>query len=146
MFLLKLTIATGWSIEYVENLPESVISEYMALNSISPFTYEAQSHRDGLIASILYNKDLTKKKDLKSPDELIPYLKQGVPEWLQDSMVVKAKRLLESAKVSFSFSKDKEAYQQNIDLIKLKIKEEIEIEKNKKKSDKLRIAELNKLL
>lgn len=142
--MLKLAIATGWSIEYIDNMPESLISEFMALNSFSPFTYDAQSQRDGLIASILYNKDVVKKKDIKLASDLLPYLKEGIPDWLKDPLVVKAQNLIKSVEMHKMFSN--EQYIKSLNNIKDIIKEEIEIQRAKDKPDYLVINELIKLI
>ena len=145
MFLLKLSLVTGWTMEYIENLPESLIMEYMALNSLSPFTHDAQANRNGFLAAMLWNKDVSKKKDMKSAADIFPYLKPGTPEWLEDERVRKAKSLLKSAELHLTYGKD--IYLSNVSYIKEKIIEEIKIEENKKnKADKYLIKELKKLL
>lgn len=114
----------------------------MALNSINPFTHDAQAQRDGRIASILWNKDVRDKKDLRSPEEIFPYLKQGTPDWLEHEDVKKAKSLLIAARNSFGGMVN----ESGVKLIKQKIKEQIEIESKKKKVDLYLISELETLL
>ncbi len=117
----------------------------MSLNSFSPFTYDAQSQRDGVIASILYNKDITKKQHLKSADEIFPYLRDGIPDWLKDPLVEKAKNLITSANTILTFF-GTEAYEKRISEIKKSIVEQIEMEVKAEKPDRLRIEELKKLI
>lgn len=144
IFILKLTIATGWTLEYIESLPESIISEYIALNSLMPFTHDAQAYRDGVTASILWNKDVQKKKDLRSPHEIYPYLKPGTPDWLKDELVKKLEGLIKSAEMRKMYSID--SYNVMINDIVIKTKEQIDIEKKATKIDFYRISELNKLI
>lgn len=139
--MLKLSIATGWTIDYIEELPESVLQEYMALNAISPFTHDAQAYRDGVVASFIFNKDVQKKKDLRSPEEIFPYLKQGLPEWAKDPVVNKAENLIKAVSLHSG-----ESYIAAMDKIKQSISEQIEIEKQQKVVDRYRVSELEKLL
>lgn len=130
-------------LEYIENLPESALNEFMALNTLSPFTHDAQAYREGLIATLLYNNNITKKKDAKSVEDLFPYLSDKTPEWVEDERVLKAKNLLKSI---CCHAIDPDIYKSSFNEIKEKIIEEVEIEKSKDKPDRYVIDELQKLV
>lgn len=115
----------------------------MALNLISPFTTQSTAYREGLIATLLYNNNIGKKEHLKSVGDLFPYLEDGVPEYLEDERVIKAKNLLESIKVQ---SLVQETYTKNYKFISNKIREEIEIEERKTRPDYYLINKLKELI
>ena len=83
-------------LEYIESLPEGVLNDFIALNTLTPFTPEAQSYREGLIATLLYNSNISNKKDAKSVTDLFNYIDSDTPEWLEDERVKKARTILTS--------------------------------------------------
>jgi len=123
-------------------MPESVINEYMALNVISPFIYDAQSYREGLIATLLYNNNITKKSDSKSVSDLFPYLSNDIPEYLEDERIIKAKALMKSIRCH-TITK---TYQKSYDSVSKAIREEIQIEKKKNKPDIYVISKLEDII
>lgn len=133
----------GQPIEYIESMPEGLYYEYMALNIISPFTQDASAYREGLIATLLYNNNISKKSDAKTVEELLPYLCSGTPEFLEEEKVKKARQLLTSIKCQ---SIDVDTYTANYEHIRSKIQEEIDIESKKDKPDQYTINELSKLI
>ncbi len=66
----------------------------MVLKVISLLTTQANAYREGLIATLLYNNNVQKKENLKSVEDLLPYLKNGTPDYLEDERVLKARDLL----------------------------------------------------
>ncbi|KJR15236.1 hypothetical protein UF28_16350 [Vibrio parahaemolyticus] len=78
----------------MENWDINIINEYRALNYLSPFTDDAQAYRDGLLLQFTFNQNITKRKDMKMYSDLLPYLKEE-PEWLEHSLVKKAKQFIE---------------------------------------------------
>lgn len=140
---MQLAIAWGRPIEYVESLPSSTIAEFKALNIISPFTTDAQAYREGLIATLLYNRGATKKSNTKSLTDLFPYLSQGTPDWLEDERVLKAKSLLRSIELHRG---NPDLYKSNYNFIIDKIGEEIELLRTEDDVDHYTIKELTKII
>lgn len=138
-----MSIAWGRPIEYVESLPSSTIAEFKALNIISPFTPRAQAHREALIATLLYNQNITKKTKLKSVTDLFPYLDNETPDWLEDEKVSKAKKLIRSIDLHRS---NPELYTNNLATIHSKIREEIELHDPQTTDGQYVIRELTKLI
>ena len=138
--MLKLAIAWGQPIEYIESLDLDTLNEFKALNLISPFTHDAQAQREGLIATLIYNNNATKKQDLKKVSDLFPYLDQKTPEYLEDEIVIKCKKALASCSVAGMF--DKQRHNHVIAAIKV----EIEEANNATPPDHYRVNELNKIL
>ena len=138
-FKLMLSIHTGWSLSHIDSLPVEQFNGYFALNVLNPYTYDAKSEREGLLIAETVNQ--RRKKQLKSW-ELFPYLKPGIPEWLSDPMVQKARLIIDNihsmAKVT--------GQPVNLNYIHSKIKEEIQIEIDSKKPNLLKIKELRQLL
>lgn len=118
--------------------------EFQALNAISPFTYEAEAHRQGLIATLLYNQGAAKKSDVKSVGDLFPYLSGEVPEWCEDARVAQAKNLLNSIKCHSNMGSD--TYASNAKFICGKIKEEIQMERKLSNPDIYVIDQLEQLI
>lgn len=131
-------------LEYIENLPEGVLNDFIALNTISPYTPEAQAYREGLMTTILYNSNASKKSETKSVTDLFPYLNTDTPEWLEDERVKKAKDLMTSIKCQASLNVD--IYNDNLINIKQKIKEEISLERKKQIPDLYVISTLDNLI
>lgn len=130
-------------IEYIESLPMSVLDEFTALNALSPFTHDAQAYREGLMTTLIYNNNVSKKSDAKSVQDLFPYLSGDTPEWIEDDRIKKAKDLLKSIQCHLL---DAETYEQNYSFIKHKIQEEISMEKTKPNPDKYVIDKLEGLI
>ena len=140
---MQLAIAWGRPIEYVESLPSSVIAEFKALNIISPYTPEAQAHREGLIATLLYNKGCSKKTQMKTIPDLFPYLSRGTPDWLEDERVKKAKSIFKSIALQRG---NPELYESSMNELVTKVKEEIEIMEGMDEPDRHTINELQKII
>lgn len=119
------------------------MAEFKALNLISPFTTDAQAYREGLIATLLYNKGCSKKSQTKTVDELFPYLSSSTPEFLEDERVIKAKNILRA--ISLQKSK-KDLFESSMNEFVGKVKEEITILKSERVPDQYVIRELNKLI
>jgi len=115
----------------------------MALNTISPFTSDAQAYREGLIATLLYNNNISKKADAKSVTDLFPYLNTETPEWLEDDRVKEAKHILASIQCH---SMDKDKYLMNYKFICSKIEEEIDMELSKDRPDRYVITKLKQII
>lgn len=136
--MLQLAIATGWSLEYIEQLPFEVIAEFKALNAWHPFTDDRQAHQLGTIASLLSHQ--VYKKGLQ-PQEMFPYLQHGIPDFLEDERVSKARNLVGST-MQMPDSVRKSA----LINIHTKIREEIQIEQELEYPDLYVVRELSKLL
>ena len=143
-FQLQLSLIWGQPLEYIENLPESVLTEYMALNALSPFTHDAAAYREGLTATILYNNNATKKSEAKSVSDLFPYLSTETPDWLEDIRIKKAKSIL--ASIQCHNIGDSANYTNNYNHICGKIREEIQMESNKNNPDMYVIDKLTQLI
>lgn len=129
--------------EYVESLSPTTLAEYKALNIISPYTPDAQAYREGLIATMMYNKGCSKKSQTKTLYELFPYLDTETPDWLEDEKVIKAKRILKA----ISLQKDcPDLYKASMDEFKEKIQEEIDILSQSDNPDNYTIGRLTKLI
>lgn len=136
--MLQLAIAWGQPLEYIENLPFEVLSEFKALNAWSPFTPERQAHQLGAIASMLSHKVYKKGK---SASELFTYLQDGVPSFMEDERVFKARSLIRSAGDAPAHIRE-----QQLKTIKTAIAEELEIENNSDDPDLYVIRQLTKLI
>lgn len=141
--MLQLALAWGRPLHEIENLPISVVNEYKALNLISPFTNDAQAYREGLIATLLYNKGCTKSSQTKSVTDLFPYLSNKVPDYLEDDTVLKAKNILKA--IGLQRSKT-DVFESSMAEFKTKVNEEIEMLKSEKQPDFYVIRELQKLI
>jgi len=113
----------------------------MALDSLMPFTPTASAYREGLLCTLIYNQNATKRSNIISVEELFPYLKSGTPDWLEDPRVKKAKKLINAISCH-----SPEVYKYSHDDICDKIKEEIVIENNKLNPDKYVINKLKQFL
>lgn len=140
---MELALAWGRPLHELENLPTKTIAEFKALNAISPFTHEAQSWREGLMCTIMYNQGATKKSQTKSVGELFPYLKTGLPDWIEDEVVLHAKRLVQSIASQSLSPRTMEA---NLEFIRCKIREQIDSEMKEPVVDNYRIRKLTELL
>lgn len=138
-----MAIAWGRPLHEIENLPLSTISEFKALNLISPFTTDAQAYREGLIATLLYNKGCSKSSQTKSVTELFPYLSSDTPEFLEDDKVLKARSILRSIGLQ---KEKKELFESSMNEFVTKVGEEIELQKKAKEPDWYVIKELQKLI
>lgn len=136
--MLQLAIATGWSLEYIEQLPFEVLAEFKALNAWHPFTDDRQAHQLGTIASLLSHQ--VYKKGLQ-PHEMFPYLQNGVPDFLEDERVFKARQL-----VNQTIMMPDKVRVKALENIRQKIREEIDIEQANEFPDLYVVRELNKLL
>lgn len=140
---MQLAIAWGRPLHEIENLPISTITEFKALNLISPFTGDAQAYREGLIATLLYNKGCTKSCQTKTVVELFPYLSNETPDFLEDDKVLKAKGISRSIGLQ---KNNKELFESSMDEFIKKLEEEITIQKEAKQPDWYVIRELQKLI
>jgi hypothetical protein len=138
--MLKLALALSQPIEYIESLDLDTLNEFKALNIISPFTHDAQAWREGLMATLIYNNNVTKKKDLKKVSDLFPYLDPSTPDYLEDEIVLKCRKALTACNtggmVNESMYKD----------VLAAINVEIEEARNRDVPDQYRISELRKLI
>lgn len=134
---MQLAIKTGWSLEYIEALPFEVIAEFKALNAWHPFTEDRQAHQLGVIASMLSAK--VYKKPMK-PDEIFPYLQSGVPDFLEDERVAKARKILKSMGDAPEHIRESQLAEFSV-----KLKEEIDIEMKQEYPDMYVISQLEKI-
>lgn len=95
-----------------------------------PFTEDAQAYRDGMLIQLTYNQNITKKKDLKRVEDLIPYLGDK-HSWVEHPTVLKVNNLINVCRSDDALA----------DLMS-KVLEEIEIERNKPKPDEYLITKL----
>ena len=142
--MLKLSVTTGWTMEQIESMPDPLLREYMILNSVKPFLYEAQAQREGYLVSLVRNQNVA-KKDMKTMYEIFPYLKEGLPDWLEDKDIKKVNEYLESLQVHLDFG-SKETYYDSLEDLRVSITEEIQIQNKKDKVDKYKVMELGKTL
>ncbi|AGG58289.1 hypothetical protein NVP3058O_014 [Vibrio phage 3.058.O._10N.286.46.B8] len=140
---MQLAIAWGRPLHEIENLPLSTITEFKALNLISPFTSDAQAYREGLIATLLYNKGCSKKSQTKTVSDLFPYLSSDTPEFLEDEKVLKAERILRTIALQRA---SPELYESSLTEFKTKVGEEIELLMAEKVPDMYVIRKLKKLI
>jgi len=138
-----LAIQTGWTLEYIENLPFEIFAELKALNSWKPFTYEREANQLGLIAQLLHNQNIDRKHrhHAKTASEIFPYLKNEIPEHLEDERVLKVRKILSS----FSNAPE-EVRAANLNSVMNKVREEVEIEKAKEYPDHYVIDRLSKII
>lgn len=108
--------------EYVESLPMEVIAEFKALNAWSPFTPERQAFQLGQIASMISHQ--VYKKGM-SPSEMFPYLKHGVPDFLEDERVAKARNL-----ITGTMNAPEHIRKRQLETIRNAIREEIDLIKS----------------
>lgn len=140
MFMLQLAIATGWSLEYIENLPVSTFHEFKALNLLRPFNGRAEQEIMAFHATLQYNLNV-KKGDQKSTQELFPFLTTDTPEFLEDEVVLKARRIkktIAGQPPTVQVTSQKQFNE--------KVHEQIDMELREVHPDKYRIDELRKLL
>ena len=102
MFLYELSIVLKIPVHELKEWPVETLDEYRAFNLIRPFTKRADQHLQGYIIELLRNQNVTKKHQYKRADELIPYLKDGLPKFLEHELVLKAKSLLGSARTEWA--------------------------------------------
>lgn len=138
-----MALAWGRPLREIEELPASTLAEFKALNLISPFTEDAKAYREGLIATILYNKSCTKKSQTKSISDLFPYLSNEVPDFLEEPKVKKAKDIFKAIQLQRG---NKELYEASMAEFKGKIDEEIEILLTAKVPDQYTINKLRELI
>jgi hypothetical protein len=135
---LKLSIALSQPIEYIESMSIHVYNEYKALNLISPFVYDAQSHRDGLMIAEMRNSTATEKKHLKTPSDFLPYLGSDTNKYLEDDIVYKCRTALNSC--TGGGIVNKYLYDDVMEAIQIELDEAIELK------DQYRAAELTKMI
>jgi len=113
----------------------------MTLNVICPFTDDAQAYRDGLMLSEQFS---TRRKKELTPEDMLPYLKRGTPEWAENDIVLHGKRLMKEIK-THNIGGDV-AYRASRKALLVKIDEEIEqqLESPNEDTDYI-VAELRKL-
>ena len=102
----------------------STIAQFKALNILRPFTGDAERHQLGMLASLIFNTNCGKKKDMKQPKDLFPFLDTKTPDWLEDERVLKAQQLMNSISAHRA---SPELYEKSFNHIKNAILEEIEI-------------------
>jgi len=121
----------------------STIAQFKALNILRPFTGDAERYELGMIASLIYNTNCSKKKDMKQPKDLFPFLDTKTPDWLEDERVLKAKKIL----MSISGHKvSPELYEKSYNSIKKSILEEIEIIRDSDEPCEYTINKLSELI
>lgn len=86
--MLQLAITTGWTIDYVESLDKGTIQDLQALNMLSPFLYPTASSERARLASFIYNSNVMKSKDMLSASDIFPYIKQELPQELENNELV----------------------------------------------------------
>ncbi|BCV28491.1 hypothetical protein [Shewanella algae] len=86
--MLQLAITTGWTIDYVESLDKGTIQDLQALNMLSPFLYSTASNERARLASFIYNSNVMKSKDMLSASDIFPYIKQELPQELENNELV----------------------------------------------------------
>lgn len=123
----------GVPIFEIEQWSTTVIAEYQALNYISPFTDDAQALRDGLLLQFTYNQNVSKKKDLKSASDFLPYLKKD-QDWFEHPKVLDAIKYI-------NLSQSKEMLATTLQAIE----SEIESEESKPLPDSYLITKLRTL-
>lgn len=129
-FLLQLSLALHVPVFELEQYPHSIINEYKALNIVSPFTNDAIAVRDGILLSLVRNQNVSKKKDLKSAEDILPYLKE-YPDYLEHPSIKKVDSVMSMCTTN----------EQVQELLK-SVSEEIEIESNKADPDSYVISRL----
>ncbi len=139
MFQLKLALAWGQPIEYIENLDHDVMVQFKALNLISPFTHDVASLERGYICSLLHNQNVRDRSQMKSAIEMFPYGK-GDTDFLEPELYIKAKKLLRS------LDKNSPLYQTQLSEMHDNIRDTIEIESVKPDVDPYLIQKLQELL
>ena len=128
MFIFELSIALKIPVFEIKEWPIEIIDQYRAMNIIRPFTERAKSIRDGFMIELLRNQNVTKKKDYKTMDELLPYLGNGLPEFMENEHVKTAIKQLDFATtIGHRFMIE--------DTLRL-MKEEIDIELSKPSSER----------
>ncbi|WP_412705001.1 hypothetical protein Aerorivi_02393 [Aeromonas rivipollensis] len=128
MFIFELSIALKIPVFEIKEWPIEIIDQYRAMNIIRPFTERAKSIRDGFMIELLRNQNVTKKKDYKTMDELLPYLGNGLPEFMENEHVKTAiKQLGFATTIGHRFMIE--------DTLRL-MKEEIDIELSKPFSER----------
>ncbi|WOQ15187.1 hypothetical protein [Aeromonas media] len=128
MFIFELSIALKIPVFEIKEWPIEIIDQYRAMNIIRPFTERAKSIRDGFMIELLRNQNVTKKKDYKTMDELLPYLGNGLPEFMENEHVKMAiKQLGFATNIGHRFMIE--------DTLRL-MKEEIDIELSKPSSER----------
>jgi hypothetical protein len=137
-FILQLALAWGQPLEYIESLPFEVISEFKALNAWSPFTPEREANQLGLIASMMSHQVYKKGK---SATELFPYLQSGVPDFLEDERVAKARALIKNTTTAPEQIRTKQ-----LETITNAIRDEIEIERSSDSPDLYVIRQLTNMI
>lgn len=70
--------------------PVDILDQYRAMNLIRPFTNRSEQMREGYIIELLRNQNVTKKKDYKTMVEILPYLGDKLPDFLEHEFVKKA--------------------------------------------------------
>lgn len=139
MFMLKLALTWGQPLEYVEQLDNATLLEFKALNIISPFTHDVASNERAMIASILYNQNATKKSQMRSSSELIPYI---VPDtdFLEPELFKKARETQRSLDPSNPL------YESQLESFYQDINDTIEFEVQQADYDEYLITKLRSLL
>lgn len=64
--------------EQIRSMPNDDLVKLQVQNSISPFLYDVASKERAIIASLIHNKGITKKRYLKAPTELFPWIKEDI--------------------------------------------------------------------
>lgn len=122
-------------------MPSSDFIAMQALNHIHPFTYDVIAEREGLGITLSLNSGRKRQHQLKTED-VFPYISREIPNWIQDSSVVKAKSLIKQRKIYDDTLGDTVNHSRVIRLII----EEIDIEKLEEHPCDFKISQLNKLL
>jgi hypothetical protein len=138
MFVLKLAIAWGQKIEYVESLDSDTLLQFKALNIISPFTHDVASNERAMIASMLYNQNASKKSQMRSPTDLFPYISTNT-DFLEPELYIKARGILRS------FDASSPMYDSQINSFFSDITDTIEIELKRPDCDEYLIRKLRGL-
>ena len=99
MFLFDLSIALSVPIHEIKQWPITIIDQYKAYNHLRHFTQSTDRELTGFIIELLRNKNITKKSDYKTSRQMMPFLDCKLPDYLNDSRIVKMRRKLSSQNI-----------------------------------------------
>ncbi|MGY6036647.1 hypothetical protein [Aeromonas sp. AE23HZ002T15] len=88
MFLFDLSVALHVPIHEVKNWPQDIIDQYKAYNHLKPFTKNTEHQMMGFMIEILRNQNITKKHQYKTAEQMMPFLRGGLPAYLDDERLV----------------------------------------------------------
>lgn len=122
-------------------MPATDFADMQALNCIHPFTYDIVAEREGLGITMSLNSGRKRQDQLKTTD-VFPYMTREIPDFVQDSSVIKSKSLIKQRRIYDNTVGNKIDHSRIIRLMT----EEIEIEEIKEQPCDFKISQLNILL